>query len=91
MQAKLALLLVVVASVALVAGCGGSSHRLSKADYEAKMQALGDKFGQVAKEVRAGDLNALQRIASENLEATRKIGDAARRIKAKGYDIGSAG
>ncbi len=40
MQAKLALLLVVVASVALVAGCGGSSHRLSKADYEAKMQAI---------------------------------------------------
>jgi cytochrome c556 len=154
-QAKLALLLVVLVSAALVAGCGGGSHPLSKAGYEAKMQTLGDKFGkalgslgalanptsaektaskvaqaqkllkqaadelaqieppkdiaaahreytegvrelsdkfgEVAKEVRAGDLKALQKLASADLEATRKIEDGARKIKAKGYDIGSAG
>jgi hypothetical protein len=40
-QAKLTWMLALAAGAALLAGCGGGSSRLSKADYEQKVQADG--------------------------------------------------
>jgi outer membrane murein-binding lipoprotein Lpp len=88
MRTKLTGIAVVAALATLAAGCGGSSH-MSKADYEAKIQADGkavqdavakisasfSSIKSVAKEVVAAEAAAKK--AADDLDATNPPADVA--------------
>ena len=73
-------LLAAAAAVALVAGCGGGSSRMSKADYEQKIQADGKAVQKAVSKINGS--------ASLGSLATQ-IGSAEQAVKAAADDLDS--
>ncbi len=77
---RLSTLLLVAVIAALVTGCGGDGGRLSKGEYEQKMQEIGTELRNASSGLDFSQTSDLQKLADTIAEFRARLEDAANEV-----------